>query len=153
MRRSALEQSCVQRARIEERVNAFLVDGYREAWGWHEENGERQSPGPRERPSLFQDVGAARYSSSVTCPPHVALLPSSSTWSIARCVMKRSGNGAVPVILAGLEEHAVAGTDHFDRAAAVLREADAFDHVDRLPVRMGVPGGTCARREVDAAQA
>jgi hypothetical protein len=34
-------------------------------------------------------AGAAPYSSSVTWAPHVALLPSSSTWSIARWVMKR----------------------------------------------------------------
>jgi hypothetical protein len=32
--------------------------------------------------------------------------------------------GAVPVILTGLEEDAVAGTDHLDRPAAPLHEAD-----------------------------
>ena len=40
--------------------------------------------------------------------------------------MKRFGAGAVPVLLAGLEEDAVAGTDHLDRPAAPLAEADAL---------------------------
>jgi AcrR family transcriptional regulator len=39
---------------------------------------------PRPQPS---SGGAAPYSSSVTCSPHVALLPSSSTWTSARWVM------------------------------------------------------------------
>src|SRR5204862_6201529 len=60
---------------------------------------------------------------------------------------------AVPVILAGLEEHAVAGTDHLDRSPATLGEADALDHVDRLAVGVGMPCGARARREVDAARA
>ena len=58
--------------------------------------------------------------------------------------------GAVPVGLARLEEHPVARTDHLDRAALALAQADALQHPDRLPVRMGVPGGARARREVDA---
>ena len=57
--------------------------------------------------------------------------------------------GAVPVLLAGLEEDAVAGADDLDRAAAPLAEADALGDVDRLAVRVGVPGGARAGREVD----
>jgi hypothetical protein len=34
------------------------------------------------------------------------------------------GRGAVPVVFAGLEEHAVAGADDLDRAATLLGEAD-----------------------------
>ena len=60
--------------------------------------------------------------------------------------------GAVPVVLAGLEEDAVAGPDHLDRAAAPLREADALEHPDRLAVRVRVPRGACTGREVDAAR-
>src|SRR5919202_660454 len=60
--------------------------------------------------------------------------------------------GAVPVILAGLEEHAVARADHLDRSAAPLREADALGDVDGLAVRVGVPRGSRARGEVDAAR-
>jgi hypothetical protein len=60
--------------------------------------------------------------------------------------------GAVPVILAGLEEHPVAGADHLDRAAAPLREADALEDVDGLAVRVRVPGRPRAGREVDAAR-
>ena len=48
---------------------------------------------------------------------------------------------AVPVVLAGLEEDAVAGPDDLERAVAPLAEADAFQHPDRLAVGMGVPGG------------
>jgi hypothetical protein len=59
---------------------------------------------------------------------------------------------AVPVFLAGLEKHAVAGPDHLGRTAAPLREADALEHVDRLAVRVCMPGGACAGREVDAAR-
>jgi hypothetical protein len=43
------------------------------------------------------------------------------------------------VFLARLEEDAVAGADHLDRPAAPLAEADAFEDVDRLAVRMRVP--------------
>ena len=58
--------------------------------------------------------------------------------------------GAVPVLLARLEEDAVSGPDHLDRAAAPLAEADAFGDPDRLAVWVRVPGGAGARREVDA---
>src|SRR5256885_337991 len=61
--------------------------------------------------------------------------------------------GAVPVVLARLEEHAVARADHLDRRAAPLYEANAFRDVDRLSVRMGVPCSSRARRESDAARA
>jgi len=55
----------------------------------------------------------------------------------------------VPVLLAGLEDDAVAGSDHLDRAAATLGVTDALDDVDRLTVRVGVPRGARAGREVD----
>src|SRR3954453_7076906 len=57
--------------------------------------------------------------------------------------------GAVPVVLAGLEEDAVAGSDDLDRAAFALAEADAFGDPDRLAERVRVPGGARARCEVD----
>src|SRR5918998_3532262 len=61
------------------------------------------------------------------------------------------GGGAVPVVLTGLEEHAVARSDHFDRPAAALAEADALGDIDGLAVRVNVPRGSSARRKVDAA--
>src|SRR5689334_23067901 len=42
------------------------------------------------------------------------------------------GGGAVPVLLARLEEYAVAGADDLDRPAATLAEADALGDVDGL---------------------
>src|SRR4051794_14160685 len=72
------------------------------------------------------------------------------------------GRGAVPVVLAGLEEDAVAGADLLDRTALALAQADAFGHEDRLPVRVGVqavraPGVKCtsaaAKVEVPAGAA
>ena len=60
---------------------------------------------------------------------------------------------AVPVLLAGLEEDAVAWADQLDRPAAALADADTFEHPDRLSVRMRMPGGAGAGREVDAARA
>src|SRR4051812_2751810 len=45
-------------------------------------------------------------------------------------------SGAVPVILAWLEEHAVAGTDDLDRAALALTQADALGDEDRLAGRV-----------------
>jgi hypothetical protein len=60
--------------------------------------------------------------------------------------------GAVPVILARLEEHPVTGADHLDRGAAPLREADTLEDVDGLAVRVRVPGRPRARCEVDAAR-
>src|SRR5712691_817206 len=58
----------------------------------------------------------------------------------------------VPVMLAGLEEHAIAGSDDLDLAAATLRDADPFDAKDGLTVRVRVPRGTSARREMNAAR-
>src|SRR3954452_5443676 len=55
---------------------------------------------------------------------------------------------AVPVVLAGLEENAVAGMDGLDRAALALAAADALGDEDRLAVRVGVPGGAGAGREM-----
>src|SRR4051812_24370286 len=56
--------------------------------------------------------------------------------------------GAVPVVLARLEENAVAGADLLDRPGLALAQADALGDEDRLPVRVGVPGGAGARGEV-----
>src|SRR5829696_6929444 len=60
--------------------------------------------------------------------------------------------GAVPVVFARLEEHAVAGADDLNRPATVLAEADALGDVDGLAVRVGVPRGPSAGREVYAAR-
>ncbi len=46
--------------------------------------------------------------------------------------MKAVRRGAVPVVLVGLEEDAVTGTDDLDRATAPLDEPDALGDVDRL---------------------
>ena len=59
------------------------------------------------------------------------------------------GRRAVPVVLAGLEEDAVARADLLDRAALALAEADALGDEDRLAERVGVPGGAGAGGEVD----
>jgi hypothetical protein len=56
--------------------------------------------------------------------------------------------GAVPVVLAGLEEDAVAGADDFDRPACALAESGALGDVDGLAVWVGVPGGPGAGGEV-----
>ena len=42
------------------------------------------------------------------------------------------GRGAVPVVLAGLEEDAVAGADLLDLTALALAEADALPRADQL---------------------
>src|SRR5450755_2993320 len=60
------------------------------------------------------------------------------------------GRGTVPVVLAGLEEHAVAGPDLLDRTTLALAAADPLDDVDRLAERMGVPGGPGTRGEMHA---
>src|SRR3989442_1769405 len=60
--------------------------------------------------------------------------------------------GAMPVVLARLEEHAVARANDLDRPTATLREADAFGDEDGLAVGVRVPRGAGARREVDAAR-
>src|SRR3954451_12580756 len=56
--------------------------------------------------------------------------------------------GAVPVVLAGLEEEPVAGKDLLDGAALALAEPDALGDEDRLPVRMRVPRRPGAGGEV-----
>src|SRR5262245_44719218 len=59
-----------------------------------------------------------------------------------------SRGGAVRVVLARLEEDAVAGADDLDRPALTLAEADALGDPDRLAARVRVPGGARAGREV-----
>jgi hypothetical protein len=54
--------------------------------------------------------------------------------------------------LARFEEDAVSGADHLDRRAAALAVADALEDVDRLAVRVGVPGGARAGCGVDVAR-
>src|SRR3954447_13535482 len=51
------------------------------------------------------------------------------------------GRGAVPVVLARLEEDPVAGPDDLDWASLALAEADALGDEDRLSVGMCVPRG------------
>src|SRR3954470_11796771 len=58
------------------------------------------------------------------------------------------GGGAVPVVLAGLEVHAIAGLDDLDRPAFALAAADALGDEDRLAVRVRMPGGPGAGGEV-----
>ena len=64
--------------------------------------------------------------------------------------MNRSGRGAVPVVLTGFEEHAVAGADHLDRAIAALAAADPLEDVDRLADRVGMPRRSRSGGEVHA---
>ena len=96
--------------------------------------------------------GCRLYSSSVTCSPQVAL---AFVVDLQHREVRHEavGGGAVPVLLAGLEEDAVARADDLDRPAAALAEADAFGDVDGLAVGVRVPGCSRARREVDAARA
>src|SRR3954468_13410117 len=56
--------------------------------------------------------------------------------------------GTVPVVLAWLEEHAVARPDGLDRAAFALAEADALGDEDGLSMRVRMPGGPGARGEM-----
>src|SRR5690349_18003989 len=63
------------------------------------------------------------------------------------------GGGAVPVLLTRLEEHAVTGADDLDRPAATLGAPNALGDVYSLAVRVSMPRGAGARREVHAARA
>src|SRR5918997_5155383 len=58
--------------------------------------------------------------------------------------------GPVPVVLARLEEDALARADNLGISAATLAEAHALGDVDGLPEWVSVPRGPRARREVDA---
>lgn len=55
----------------------------------------------------------------------------------------------VPMVLLGLEEHAVAGADGLNRSAIALAQSHTLGDEDRLSVWVGVPGGTRAWGEVD----
>src|SRR4051812_30123923 len=58
------------------------------------------------------------------------------------------GSGAVPVLLVGLEQDAVAGADDLDGAAAALAQPDALGDEDGLAERVAVPVGAGAGHEV-----
>src|SRR5690606_21035255 len=55
--------------------------------------------------------------------------------------------GAVPVMLSGFEEDAVARQYLLDRAAAALDPPSALGDVDGLAVRVRMPRGACTRSE------
>ncbi len=67
---------------------------------------------------------------------------------MAICVIAVVG---VPMPRAGREPDDIAGTNFFDRLALALHPAEAGRDDQRLPERMGMPGGTGARLEGDAA--
>ncbi len=50
----------------------------------------------------------------------------------------------MPVLLAGWEPDHITGAYLLDRSAGALGPADARDHDEDLPERMGMPGGSCA---------
>jgi len=58
----------------------------------------------------------------------------------------------VPVILAGLEVHALTSPDDLDRAAAALAAAEALGDIDGLSEGVAVPRGAGPGGEVDAGQ-
>src|SRR3954447_1985953 len=100
---------------------------------------------PRGRSSM-SGLGGVLVVGHVLAPGHrapglVELLHRDVGHEAVRC-------GAVPVVLATLEEDAVAGADRLDGAALALAEADALGDEDRLAVRVGVPGGAGTGREV-----
>src|SRR5436305_15311411 len=56
----------------------------------------------------------------------------------------------MPVVLARLEEDAVAGTDDLDQPPTALAKTDALGDEDVLPVGVRVPGSACAWSEMHA---
>ena len=110
--------------------------------------------------------GAAPYSSSLTWAPHVAPWPSSSTWMIARCVMKRAGAAPCshmdgPPACAPYEDRngrLLVGSDLLDRPGAVgwlaAIEVGAVvphirNNVDCTTCHGDVAKGTVATRNVE----
>jgi hypothetical protein len=61
----------------------------------------------------------------------------------------------VPVLLAGLEKHAVTRADDLDRPAAPLHPANTFGDVESLAFGVRMPGrsGTWRKVDVDRLQA
>src|SRR3954465_10376738 len=91
--------------------------------------------GPRGRSSM-SGLGGVLVVGHVLAPGHrapglVELLHRDVGHEAVRC-------GAVPVVLARLEEDAVAGAERLDGAALEPAEADALGDEDRLAVRVGV---------------
>src|SRR5205823_9953336 len=100
---------------------------------------EKAEKSPKDSTSGEIEDGAA----DVTVPlPAEGIFVACAFAAAARVWRSRAGDvghepcrgGAVPVVLGGLEEDAVAGSDRFDRAAFALAQANAFGDPDRLPV-------------------
>ncbi len=105
------------------------------------------------RPVITAHAVPAPYSSSLTCSPQLTALPRSSTSSIARWVMKRSGAAPCQCSSPGSKKTRSPGRMTSIGPPRRWQQADALGDVDRLAVRVGVPGGACTRGEVDAARA
>src|SRR2546423_1792737 len=63
-----------------------------------------------------------------------------------------AGSGAVPVPYSGPGDHRLSGPDLLQRPAAILNPGHALGHVQRLALRMAVPGRAGAGCEVHAPQ-
>jgi len=63
------------------------------------------------------------------------------------------GRRAVPVVLSGLEEDPITGVNHLDGTAPQLDDPESLRDPDSLSVKMRVPGGAPAGREVDGERA
>jgi hypothetical protein len=92
--------------------------------------------------------GAAPYSSSVTWSPPHRRVPLVFDLEHRDMRHEASRRGAMPVILAGLKEDAVAGPDQLDRPTAALGEADAF----RLASSSRCHGSTRTPRSIGLVQ-
>ena len=93
-------------------------------------------------------AGAAAYSSSVTGVEPVDDVVLVVALVDGEVDHEPVGCGAVPVLLVGLEEDAVAGADDLDGSAAALAQADAFGDEHGLAQRVAVPVGAGAGHEV-----
>ena len=90
-------------------------------------------------------AGAAAYSSSVTGSSQCTTSCSVVAFVDGEVDHEPVGGGAVPVLLVGLEEDAVAGADDLDGSAAALAQADALGDEDGL-ARAGGGASGCGRR-------
>lgn len=81
------------------------------------------------------------------------LTPGNGAAGIVRLLHREVGHeavrrGTVPVLLTRLEEDPLAGRDLLDRPSPPLATADALHDVDRLPMRMCMPGRPRTGRDV-----
>src|SRR5580704_12943495 len=110
-------------------------------------SGRQAKTGARTTEDAQPPLAASLYSASLTCVPQAVPCPCSPASDSARCENRRSGEAPCQCIVSGGMLTVSPGFSTCGFSPFEAYAADAGQTEERLPNRVGVPRGACARRE------